>query len=136
MCTRSRRLHTHPHPSPQIFVTERKAVGNNSHRSGKTGNLLKIPHITNSLVSLYTGQCISPVCLNTDPLHNFFYSRICRSFPLGPRRKNLSPRESRNCQIHSRGIPETFRPKPTGNPQISRDFHCPHPRAHLCCDRL
>ena len=48
----------HPHPSPQIFCHRRKD-GSDSHRSGKTGNLLKIPHITNSLVSLYTGQFIS-----------------------------------------------------------------------------
>ena len=38
------------------------------------------------------------------------------------------PWESRNCQIHPRGIPATFIPTPMGNPRIPRDSRCPHPR--------
>ena len=48
------------HTRPRRFFCHRTKGGNNSHRSGKTGNLLKIPHITNSLVSLYTGFPPSP----------------------------------------------------------------------------
>ena len=96
-------------PVPADFCHRTKG-GNNSHCTGKTGNLLKIPHV-NVLSKYYMHSKI-------------FHSQICRSFPWGPRRKNPSPRESRNCQIHPHGIPATFTPMPA-------DSRRPHPRAHL-----
>jgi len=48
-----------------------------------------------------------------------------------PAEKNSSLRKSRNCQLHPRGIPATFRPIPTGNRQIPQDSRRPYPHAHL-----
>ena len=100
-------------PVPADFFCHRTKGGNNSHRSGKTGNLLKIPYITNSLVSFYTGQCISPVCLNT----------VCTPQFLQP---NLSiiPAGSPPKKIHPRGNPAIARSIPAAFPQHSD----PYPR--------
>ena len=106
---------SHPHPSSQIFCHRTKG-GNNSHRSGKTGNLLKIPHITNSLVSLYTAQCISLVCLNTVCTLKFFTAEFVDhshgvpaekySIPAGILQlTDPSPWCSRNIQNHTHGKP-------------------------------
>ena len=135
--TRPHRLHTHPHtesdPSPPVpvktlilphpshrFFCHRTKGGNNSHRSGKTGNLLKIPHITNSLVSFYTRQYVSLVCLNIVCPPKFFTAEFV-DHSRGVHAKKIYPR----------GIPATFRPIPAGNPRILRDSRRPHPRAYL-----
>ena len=88
--------------------------GNNSHCNGKTGNLLKIPHITNSLVSFYTAQSIKMFCPNTVCTPKFFTAEFVdhsrgvpaekNSIPSGiPQLPDPFPRYSRNIQTHTRG---------------------------------
>jgi len=95
---------TESHPSPPVpadfFCTY-------SHCSGKTGNLLKIPHITNSLVSLYTDRCISLVCLNTVCTPKFFTAEFVD---------------------HSRGVPAENKIHPRGNLAIARSIPAVFPQ--------
>jgi len=109
VCTGMGFLVISPPVPADIFGHRTKGV-NNSHRSGKTGNLLKIPHVINWLVSPYTGQCISNQIIK---LYSPYTTQIVDHTRWVPAEKN-----------HSRGNPTIARSIPAVFPQQSN----PYPR--------